>query len=344
MTILTEIGLQLWRTLAEMAPYLIFGFGVAGILSVLVSQETVERHIGGRGFMSVFKAALFGVPLPLCSCGVIPVAASLRKHGASKGATLAFLLSTPQTGVDSILVTYGMLGIVFAIFRPVVALVTGLLGGWLTDISESGGKNNEHASKPAPCQDECCGHSTGANKLVRAIRYGFVVLPRDIVNPLLIGLLAAGLIAAFVPDDFLAGAMGHGMGEMFVMMLVGIPLYVCATASVPIAAALILKGVSPGAALVFLITGPATNTAAIITIWKVLGKKTTLIYLGTVAVTALGAGILLNHLPVLTGIDPAHASHQMLPAWIGTASAIILLLILGLALLPSQKPTERHLH
>lgn len=341
-TTLNEIGLQLWSTLAEMAPYLLFGFGVAGILSVLVSQETVERHIGGRGFMPVFKAALFGVPLPLCSCGVIPVAASLRKHGASKGATLAFLLSTPQTGVDSILVTYGMLGPVFAVFRPVVALVTGLLGGWLTNISQSSEEKDEHASNHVQCHDECCAHRTRAGKLVRAIRHGFVVLPRDIVKPLLVGLLASGLISAFVPGDFFAGVTGHGIGEMFVMMLIGIPLYVCATASVPIAAALIIKGVSPGAALVFLITGPATNAATIVMVWKMLGKKTALIYLGTVALTALGAGILLNHLPVLFGIAPAHAMHQMLPAWIGNASGIILLVVLVFALLSSRKSAAHH--
>jgi uncharacterized protein len=336
--------MQLWSTLAEMAPYLLFGFGVAGILSVLVSQETVERHIGGRGFMPVFKAALFGVPLPLCSCGVIPVAASLKKHGASKGATLAFLISTPQTGVDSILVTYSLLGLVFAVFRPVVALVTGLIGGWLADISESNEEKNEHARNPAPCHDECCHPHGGASKLVRAIRYGFVILPRDIARPLLVGLLAAGVIAALVPKDFFLGTMGSGIGQMFVMMLIGIPIYVCATASVPIAASLILKGVSPGAALVFLITGPATNAAAIAAIWKMLGRKTALIYLGTVAVTALGAGILLNHLFVLTGIDPAHAAHQMLSPWIGNASAIILLCILGFALLPARKSGAHPLH
>jgi uncharacterized protein len=169
-----DVGFVLWTTLCQMAPYLLFGFGVAGLLSVAVSQETVERHMGGRGFLPVLKAALIGVPLPLCSCGVIPVATSLRKHGAGKGSTIAFLLSTPQTGVDSIMVTYGMLGPVFAVFRPVVAFVTGLIGGWLTDVLDPDQRTDGISEKPS-CTDECCAPKHNRHWLVRAIRYAFVV-------------------------------------------------------------------------------------------------------------------------------------------------------------------------
>jgi uncharacterized membrane protein YraQ (UPF0718 family)/copper chaperone CopZ len=329
-----DVGFVLWTTLCQMAPYLLFGFGVAGLLSVAVSQETVERHMGGRGFLPVLKAALIGVPLPLCSCGVIPVATSLRKHGAGKGSTIAFLLSTPQTGVDSIMVTYGMLGPVFAVFRPVVAFVTGLIGGWLTDVLDPDQRTDGISEKPS-CTDECCAPKHNRHWLVRAIRYAFVVLPADIGKPLLLGLVISGVIGAFVPPDFFSGKLGHGIGAMFVMMLIGIPLYVCATASVPIAAALMMKGVSPGAALVFLITGPATNAAAIATIWKVLGRKTASIYLMTVAVTALGAGILLDGLFTVGGLSTGHMCHTMLPRWVEITSAIVLIAVLGYSLVAS---------
>ena len=336
---LYDVGFELWMTLCQMAPYLLFGFGIAGLLSVAVSQETVERHMGGTGFLPVLKAALIGVPLPLCSCGVIPVAASLRKHGAGKGATIGFLLSTPQTGVDSIMVTYGMLGPVFAVFRPVVAFITGLIGGWLTDVFDPD-RHTDGISETRPCTDECCAPKHNRHWLVRAIRYGFVALPADIGKPLAVGLVISGVIGAFVPPDFFSGRLGHGIGAMFVMMLIGIPLYVCATASVPIAVALIMKGVSPGAALVFLITGPATNAAAIATIWRVLGRKTALIYLMTVAVTALGAGILLDGLFTVGSLNAGHMCHTMPPGWIGITSAIVLLAVLGYSLVASMGKTR----
>jgi uncharacterized membrane protein YraQ (UPF0718 family) len=328
-----------WDTTRQMAPYLLFGFLVAGALSVVISPEFVERHLGGRGLWPVLKAALFGVPLPLCSCGVIPVATSLRRHGASRGATTAFLLSTPQTGVDSILVTYSLLGPVFAVFRPVVAFVTGLLGGWLVDAREReavGGSDD-----PPPCEDDCCRPRGRRNPVWRALRYGFVDLPADIGRPLLAGLAVAGLIAGLVPDDFFAGVLGTGIVGMLAMMAVGIPLYVCATASVPIAAALMAKGVSPGAAMVFLVTGPATNAATVATVWKVLGRRTALTYLGVVAVSALGSGLLLDGL--LTARAPqlldAHA-HGMLPGWFSTGSAVALLGLLAAAVL---RPAARRL-
>ena len=211
----------------------------------------------------VIKASLLGVPLPLCSCGVIPVAASLRRHGASRGATTAFLLSTPQTGVDSIVVTYSLMGGLFALIRPVVAFITGLVGGWLVDALAGQDYGNATGVNPsAPCAGECCALSVRRqNRLVRALHYGFVTLPRDIGKALVVGLIISGVIAAFVPDDFFAGVFGTGLVGMLIMMAVGMPLYVCATGSVPVAAALMMKGVSPGAALVFLMTGPATNAA-----------------------------------------------------------------------------------
>ncbi len=371
---LLRLAVDFWATVGEMAPYLLFGFFVAGLLSVFVSPKMVERHLGGRGFLPVLKATLFGVPLPLCSCGVIPVAMSLRKHGASKGPTISFLLSTPQTGVDSILVTYSLLGPVFAIFRPLAALVTGLIGGVLVDLfgqsPEDGRQSPEDGSlrmadggqrtedgrptteNDAACNPQseirnpkseasgecCCCHHTATplRKLLSGLKYGFVSLPREIGKPLLVGLAIAALIATVVPDDFFAARLGRGLPAMLVMMLIGIPMYVCASASVPVAAALILKGLSPGAALVFLITGPGTNAAGLATIWNTLGRRTALLYLLTVAGCALAAGVVLD--AILHSIDIGVASHmhQMGPSVVQHLSAVVLLAVLGYAFLTGR--------
>ena len=339
---MATIFVESWDTLREMAPYLLFGFGVAGILSVFVSPEVVERHLGGGGFWPVVKATLFGIPLPLCSCGVIPVSASLRRHGATRGATISFLLSTPQTGVDSIMVTLGLLGPVFALFRPIVALVTGLVGGGIANLVDRGLDEEEGAER---CQEACCTGGEGGSRAVRAFRYAFVTLPNDIGKALLIGLVIVGLLSAFVPDDFFAGLIGGGIGAMVVMMLVGLPMYVCATASVPIAAALIAKGVSPGAAFVFLMTGPATNAAAASTIWKLMGARTTIAYLLTVIVAALVAGLALDAIIGDAPMVAAAGMGRMLPVWLKNASAVILLLMLAKGLWPrGAKTADEHDH
>jgi uncharacterized membrane protein YraQ (UPF0718 family) len=276
---------------------------------------------------------VFGVPLPLCSCSVIPVAASLRRHGAGRGATAAFLLSTPQTGVDSVFVTYGLLGPLVAVFRPLAALATGLVGGAV--IAAAGnGSNREPAGEACPhC---CCDHASGG-RLARALHFGFVTLPRDIGKPLLVGLVVAGLIAALVPGGFFSETLGTGLPAMLLMMVVGIPIYVCATASVPIAAAMILAGLTPGAALVFLMTGPATNAAAVATVWKMLGHRSAALYLAVVAGTALACGLLLDRLFVVTGVTPGHAGHHLLPPLLEQAAAVALVVVLALALWP-RKP------
>jgi len=335
--LIIQIAAGSWETLGAMAPYLLFGFLVAGLLSVLVPPRLVEQHLGGRGPWPVVKAAAFGVPLPLCSCGVIPVAASLRRHGATRGATTAFLLSTPQTGVDSIAVTYSLLGGVFAVFRPIAALVMGIIGGWLVEWLDPARQANGGEHGPE-CEDECCAPGEKRNPLVRIVQYGFVTLPRDIGGSLLIGLAVAGLISAAVPKDYFSQYLGPGLLQMIVMMLVGIPIYVCATASVPIAAVLIAKGISPGAALCFLITGPATNAATITTIWKVMGRRTAVIYLATVAGGALASGILLDLIYTHTavGAAPQHV-HEMAPGIFEIASSIALLAVLGLALVPWRR-------
>ncbi len=332
MSLATHFLASLWSTLEAMAPYLLFGFAIAGLLSVFLSPAFVERHLGQRRLGAVLKASLLGVPLPLCSCSVIPVTASLRRHGAGRGATMAFLLSTPQTGIDSILVTVSLLGWVFALFRAVAAFVSGIIGGILANMIPE--KIADAPAVPA-CTSSCCDkESAHAPAWRRAIRYGFVDLPKDIGVSLLLGLLVAGGIAAVVPDDFFAGAIGTGIGAMFVMMALGIPVYVCATASVPIAAALIAKGVSPGAALVFLIAGPATNAATISTLWKMLGRAATFVYVGTVAVTSIVSGLALDAIYAGTGAQITAACHDELPAivrWTCVAA------LLGVLLWPSLK-------
>lgn len=315
--------------MGEMAPYLLFGFLIAGLLSVFVSQRMVERHLGGQGVGPVLKATLFGIPLPLCSCGVIPVAASLRKKGASRGATTSFLLSTPQTGVDSILVTLSLLGPVFTIFRPLAALVTGFFGGMLVNWFDPEESITNNFSKPENKKEDINVSEIEHRWLFRTMHYGFVELPRDISKALVIGLLIAGVISAIIPNDYFAGSLGTGMTAKLVMMLIGIPMYVCATGSVPVAAALIAKGISPGAALVFLITGPGTNAATISTIWKTMGKRTALIYLGTVAIGSLLAGVVLDWIYVANEIPQMFHVHDFLPRYIKNISAIILMGVLA---------------
>lgn len=326
---IVDILLNLWGTLQEMAPYLLFGFAVAGVLSVVISPDTVARHLGSSGLGSVIRAAIYGVPLPLCSCSVIPVTLTLRRQGASRGAATAFLLSTPQTGVDSIMVTYGMLGPLLAVYRPLTAFLTGVFGGVFVNVST----RNQPDTPPepeAPCG--CCKngeHVKPKNPVLRALRHGFVTLPSDVGGSMLVGLLVAGLIAAFVPDALFEGVLGSGLIGMLAMMAFGIPLYVCATASVPIAAALIAKGVDPGAALVFLMTGPATNAAGIAAVWKMMGRRTALIYLGTTAATAMLAGFVLDLLIARTPLDvpvPCHTEHTdpLLPSLFAIALIVVL--------------------
>jgi len=338
---LLDIPAEFWAVLGEMAPYLLFGFLAAGALSVLVSPETVERHLGGRGLWPVVKAALFGIPLPLCSCGVIPVGASLRRHGAGRGATVAFLIATPQDGVDSVFVTFSLLGGVFAVFRTAAALVSGVVGGAIASAVEPDAAAG--ATHPESCQEACCAPG-GGGRLRRALAYGLGALPRDIGRALLVGLAAAALITALVPEDFFAGVLGGGVSAMLLMMMLGIPVYVCATASVPVAAALIAKGVSPGAALVFLMTGPATNAAAVATIWKVMGRRTALVYLGAVAATALASGLTLDALFRATGTSAAPAMAWMLPGPVKSACAVALLGVLAVGIGRSLWGGRAHAH
>jgi len=344
---------ELWFLLLEMAPWLLLGLVFAGLLKVYFPQKHIDKYLGKSNFKSALNASLLGIPMPLCSCGVIPTGISFFKNGASKGATNSFLISTPQTGVDSIFATYSMLGWPFALLRPFVAFVTGVVGGVFTNwfVKEVPKPTSPFASFKLDvaavegtdnCEDESCGCQTPKvedkrHGLVRAADYAFIELLQDIAKWLIIGFLAAAMIAVVLPDDFFSRFQGLGLVEILVVLLASVPIYICATGSIPIAAVLLMKGVSPGAALVFLMAGPATNVATMTVLGKTMGRKSLTIYLATIIGGAVVFGLLTNYfIPadfILSKIMHIHgdgSDHEMLPKWMQLGSALVLVtLIIG---------------
>ena len=303
--ILTEV----WMLCVEMAPYLLLGMMVSGLISIFIKKNMVLKQIGSKNFKSILKSTLFGIPLPLCSCGVIPVAATLRESGASKGSTASFLVSTPQTGIDSIFLTYGMLGPVFALFRPLAALVSGVFSGMIIntlDDEEHHHKSNsdDTLNKEIPLKE----------RMVSGLKYGFLTLPADIVVPLFQGLIVAAAIAVFIPPNLIADYFSGNSYAIYIMMLlVSLPIYVCATASIPIAVALMAdQGITAGAVFVFLMAGPATNASSIAVIKNILGKRTLYYYLSLIACTSVIFGIILDTFITIKSIpslDSVHMHH-----------------------------------
>ena len=330
-----DVFRETWTITGEMAPYLLLGFLMAGILRFFIREETVVKHLGSRGFIQTLKATLIGVPMPLCSCGVIPVAASLRRRGAGKGATTAFLSSTPQTGVDSIMATYGLLGSAFAIVRVIVSFVSGLVTGVLVDRFDGNEPSEINGTAPADEEkDEKRGFRT-------IIKYGFVTLPHDIGKAVLLGLVVAGVLGVVIPASFFSDRLGNIYLEILVMTLIAIPLYVCSTGSIPVAMAFLKAGISPGAALVFLIAGPATNAATVTTLWKLLGRKTTAIYVGSIIGMAWLVGFGLKFLPFTLTDGTAIHGHEAHLSWFSHTSAIVLILILINAVLTKSIVTRK---
>lgn len=287
---------QLLSLVADMIPYLLLGFFFAGLLHVLVPHKFYQKYLSQNNFRSVALASLFGVPLPLCSCGVIPTAMSLRKEGGSKAATTAFLCATPQTGIDSILATFSVFGLTFALIRPIAALISALaIGGLVCLLERKNSKAKNVASIEKDKKEKP--HKEGlGQKALRALRYGFVEMIQDIGGHMMTGLLIAGLISVALPEAWLVSLANHPLLEMLAVLLFAIPMYVCATGSIPIAAALMLKGLTPGAALVFLMAGPAANVASMLVINKALGKKTTAIFVGGIIMCALTFGLAIDYL------------------------------------------------
>ncbi|MFH1974902.1 MAG: SO_0444 family Cu/Zn efflux transporter [Pseudomonadota bacterium] len=291
-----------WHMFLESSIYMLFGFFCAGLIYAYVKTEMVGQYLGKGKIKSVFLSALIGIPMPLCSCGVVPAAAGLKKQGANNGATLAFLISTPETGVDSIPITYALIDPLMAVIRPVVAFISAVTAGLIENFM---GENNSPAklTHEAPVNG-CCdipanskklkpNHIT-SSKIFIGLKYAFIDLLGDIGKWFVLGIFIAGLISYYIPDNLIESYLGNNILAMFVMLITGIPMYVCATSSTPIAAALILKGLNPGAALVFLLAGPATNIASLSMVYKILGKKAMLIYLASISICALTFGFLTD--------------------------------------------------
>ena len=275
---------EIFHLFVMMAPFLMLGFLISGILFLITSKEMVARNIGKPGLLSILKASILGVPMPLCSCGVIPVSSSLYNRGASKASTLSFLISTPQTGVDSIFITYSMLGLPFAICRPIIALITGTIGGLITEMLTEADVQSQSKID----------HTHSKKTILDGFKYALFILPKDIAWPLIKGILLAGLVTLILPNNFFSDYGLTGIIGLVAIALVSIPMYTCATASVPFAAALMHAGAEPGVAFVFLMAGPATNVATITVIKKILGQKVVTIYLGVIFIGSITFGLLIN--------------------------------------------------
>ncbi len=315
----------IWTTTATISPYLLLGFLLAGILHVLVPPSWVQKYLSGRGAGPIVRAAIAGIPLPLCSCGVIPVAQHLRRDGAGKGATATFLASTPSTGVDSIAATWGMLGATFAGFRLVYAVLSGLVVGWAVEIAAP--KTSEEETCIVDPEPRAQPRSF-LQILSSAWEHGFGEILFSLRKWLVVGIVLGGFLAWILPKGIFDGWLSHPVLSYAAMLLASGPLYVCATGSIPIAASLVAKGLSPGAALVFLAVGPATNTATLAFVGSVLGKRALFAYLAAVVLTAVGAGALVDWLGAVGAIPAIRATCPMLLSWWENASGILLLVLM----------------
>ncbi len=336
--IMDEYLLSLLNVVCEMAPYLLLGFLIAGILHVFVPQGFYRKYLSKNNKLSVLWAALLGIPLPLCSCGVIPTAIGLRNEKASKGAVASFLIATPQTGIDSILATFSLMGLGFAIIRPVAALVTGVCGGLL--VNRLVPEDNAAVTPGTSCNVE-----TG-NRFWRVLKYAYFKMIQDIGGRLVIGLLVAALIQVAIPDDFFLHFGNQPLLQMLVILVVAVPMYICSTGSIPVAAALIMKGLSPGAALVMLMAGPAVNLASILVVRKAMGWRFTWIYLLVIVVFSILFGLLVNAIGIDTNaISQGGAcctGNAALPGAFKIICASVLTLLILFAL--TMKLFERFTH
>jgi uncharacterized protein len=333
MEIITSILRESAYLWLEISPYLLFGIFFAGLLHIFLGKGFIYRHLGRGGLLSIVKATLFGIPLPVCSCGVIPLAAGLRKDGAHKSSVLSFLVSTPTTGVDSIAATYSLLGPLFTLFRFLGSFICGLAVGFFDYIFEG----RLEKTVPRPLHK----HPAAGNtfRLKRLLLYSFIEIPRDIGKWLIFGTFLGGAIAALIPADLFMNYLSFPR-DFLVAIMLGVPLYVCATGSIPIAVSLIAKGFSPGAGLVFLIVGPATNAITLSFVRTKLGRRSFYIYLISIVTVAAMLGLVFNYLWqgfALKGSLLAGGG-QMLPFSAKRLSAIALLIIIGAAVLRKQKP------
>lgn len=329
---------EIWNMFFEMAPYMMLGLVFVGILHLFLSKDFLLKHMGDNSFSSISKASIFGIPLPLCSCSVIPTTVYMAENGASKSSTVSFLTSTPQTGVDSIIATYGMMGPVFAIFRPIAAFFMGIINGVVASFVEKPKPKkkmielNQFQAKPIEKEVNL----SAKEKAQKFYDYAFVDFLDGFSIHFIIGVIISGFISYFLPDEFLAEyGVNSGLLGMLLVVAVGVPMYICATASIPIAVTLMMKGLSPGVAFVFLAVGPATNAASLTILFESLGKKTTIVYLLMMILTSMLFGYILDVIfnifdfNIMNMLPHEHEKYLIHPI----ADNIIVFLFLGLLIM-----------
>ena len=340
------LSTDVFHILQESAPYLLAGFLIAGLLNVLLNRyRRITSLLSSPGTRPIFLAALLGAPLPLCSCSVIPTALTLRRQGASKGTMASFLISVPETDVISISLTYALLGPVMAVARPVAAVFSAIIAGlavqrWdgASAVSARLSQPEAQRTNPTPALDRipdlaienAAPRTKSKHWLERALHFGFVEMFDDIIVQILAGIVIAGAVVAWLPGLDIASTWGRSPAVYIVMLLLGVPVYVCASASTPLALGLVAGGVSPGAALVFLLAGPATNIASIVVLAKELGGRSLALYLVSIAFGALSAGVLLDFLfPAISSSLGATtiAAQSDRGALIETGAAVALLVL-----------------
>lgn len=342
MNVIINIVLESWHLLLEASVYILFGMLIGGLLKVFLNPSFVADHLGQGKYGSVIKAALFGIPIPLCSCGVLPAAASLKKQGANNGATTAFLISTPESGVDSMAITYALLDPIMTVARPVSAFLTAVAAGISENLLHTQKDEDWGRVIDRSCPiDNCCDgnecppeeharHHTFFEKIWSGLKFAVDDLWGDLAGWFFAGLLLAGVISALIPEELMTRYLGGGLQSMMIMLLVGIPMYICATASTPVAAALILKGVSPGAALVFLLVGPATNITSLSVLFGLLGKRATAIYLFVLSLFAVLSGLVVDMIYAGFGVSASAIAGQageIIPHWLQLSGAIVVIVL-----------------
>ena len=342
----THLAYSFVNILNEMSPYILLGFLIAGLLHVFVRPSTMARHLSGNGWKPVLKAAALGVPLPLCSCGVLPTAVSLRRQGASKAASTSFLIATPQTGVASVAAAYSLLGLPFAVIRPVAALVGAFAGGMAVGRFAPDSEAHSGGSAPVMADDE---RPDGFfARLTEAVRYGLVDMVASVGKWLVIGLVVAALITVLVPDSLFTGLSRHPLLAMLAVVAVAIPMYICATGSIPIALSLMMKGLSPGIAFVMLMAGPAANFASVMILRRTQGTRATAIYVGSVVATAIAFGLVIDMLLPASWFVPPVASaagiatcHLEL-SWFDTSCSVLLAALLVYTAVKGHRHSHKH--
>jgi len=359
MTIIKDIILEVWHVYLDVSVFMLFGFLVAALLYVFFKPDRIKKYLGEGRVKPVLRSALFGIPIPLCSCGVIPVVTGLKKQGANDGAALAFMIATPESGVDSIAVSWAMLDPVMTVMRPIAGFITAISTGITANIVSSRDHKKPSitpdpffAQSPQPEHNCNCGGETCANppgepdhappllkRLAQGMNFAFGELLTDIAKPFAIGVVIAGIITFFFPSGISTWSQNNPFFSMLVMLVAGIPMYVCATSSTPIAAALILKGLNPGAALVFLLAGPATNAATMGVVKNMFGTRALAIYLGMISICSLAMGALLDLIYRLLAIQPTVVmgkAAEVLPYGVELTAALILAALLARSLLKRQ--------